>query len=81
MRQPLILLLLFLTCSTYAHVDKTYTFQYEKTFISIKTAFYSEEVERVKIIGKLVSKLAAKYNYDDRIVMLNSSHKCNFIIK
>jgi hypothetical protein len=54
---------------TYAHTDKTYVFHYNNVTVRFETGLYYEEIEKAKMIGKALEKLASEYGFKENILL------------
>jgi hypothetical protein len=68
-KASLIFLFLLIFQSNFAHTDKTFSFYYNNVTVRFKTGFYNEEIEKAKMIGKAVEKLAAAHGFKENILL------------
>lgn len=55
--------------SNYAHTDKIFSFHFNNVTVRFETSFYFEEVEKAKMIGKAVERLASEHQFKDNILL------------
>ena len=52
-----------------AHQDKYYEYKYDQVTVMIKTGFYFEEINNVKIIGQYAAMLCKELNYKEPVAL------------
>jgi len=70
MKNILLIIVCLLFCqSNFAHTDKIFSFHFNNVTVRFKTGFYFEEVEKAKMIGKAVERLAIEHQFNENILL------------